>query len=96
MYPYVCIWWCLKDTPTNRLCTHSLGEEIPIPEDTDQKMPGDRPEHPVSTHYHLRGIVVHSGQASGGHYYSFIRLRCVCGGGAGVADGQALSTREGG
>ena len=95
MHLYVCIWWCLKDTPTTRLCTHSLGEEIPIPEDTDQKMPGDRPEHPVSTHYHLRGIVVHSGQASGGHYYSFIRLRCVCGG-AGVADEQALSTREGG
>ena len=23
--------------------------------------------------YRLRGIVVHSGQASGGHYYSFIR-----------------------
>ena len=27
------------------------------------------------TEYTLRGIVVHSGQASGGHYYSFIRYR---------------------
>ncbi len=27
------------------------------------------------TEYSLRGIVVHSGQASGGHYYSFIRYR---------------------
>ena len=28
-----------------------------------------------STFYRLRGIVVHSGQASGGHYYSFISYR---------------------
>ena len=56
----------------NTMC---VGEEIPIPEDTEQKMPGDKPERPVSTRYHLRGIVVHSGQASGGHYYSFIRMR---------------------
>ena len=54
------------------VCT---GENIPIPEDNDQKMPGDRPEQPVGTNYNLRGIVVHSGQASGGHYYSFIRMR---------------------
>ena len=30
--------------------------------------------------YELVGIVVHSGQASAGHYYSFIKVkRCVCG-----------------
>ena len=29
----------------------------------------------VSTRYHLTGIVVHSGQASGGHYYSYILHR---------------------
>ncbi|KAI4464478.1 ubiquitin carboxyl-terminal hydrolase [Holotrichia oblita] len=29
----------------------------------------------VCTKYHLSGIVVHSGQASGGHYYSYIRSR---------------------
>ncbi|CAH8591205.1 unnamed protein product [Dicrocoelium dendriticum] len=28
------------------------------------------------TRYTLRGVVVHSGQASGGHYYSFIRQFC--------------------
>lgn len=29
--------------------------------------------------YELVGIVVHSGQASAGHYYSFIKKkRCVC------------------
>ena len=35
------------------------------PEDLD---PG------VVRQYVLRGMVVHSGQASGGHYYSYIRL----------------------
>ena len=68
---------CLHNGPCVSCIYICTGEEIPIPEDSDQKMPGDRPEHPVSTHYHLRGIVVHSGQASGGHYYSFIRMRCV-------------------
>ena len=32
-------------------------------------------------HYEVMGIVVHSGQASAGHYYSFIkekRFVCVC------------------
>ena len=51
-------------------------------------MPGDRPETPVSTHYHLRGIVVHSGQASGGHYYSFIRVRY------GVRGGLCVNTES--
>lgn len=37
--------------------------------------PGDEPGEGVSTKYRLRGVVVHSGQASGGHYYSFINLR---------------------
>lgn len=31
-------------------------------------------EH-TQTHYQLSGIVVHSGQASGGHYYSYVLLR---------------------
>ncbi len=44
------------------------------------KTPGDEPGCGVSTQYRLRGVVVHSGQASGGHYYSFVRLRyCLCG-----------------
>lgn len=29
-------------------------------------------EEPATTKYQLTGIVVHSGQASGGHYFSFI------------------------
>ncbi len=29
--------------------------------------------------YHLAGVIVHSGQANGGHYYSFIRERSACG-----------------
>lgn len=27
----------------------------------------------INTTYRLAGVVVHSGQASGGHYYSYIR-----------------------
>jgi ubiquitin carboxyl-terminal hydrolase 9/24 len=29
-------------------------------------------EEPQTSKYQLTGIVVHSGQASGGHYYSYI------------------------
>ncbi len=36
-----------------------------------------RDEKPGSTVYNLVGVVVHSGQASGGHYYSYIIPRCV-------------------
>ncbi|KAL4715254.1 hypothetical protein ACJJTC_007836 [Scirpophaga incertulas] len=32
-------------------------------------------ENTPETHYQLSGIVVHSGQASGGHYYSYVLLR---------------------
>ena len=32
----------------------------------------------ISTKYKLVGVVVHSGQASGGHYYSFILHRWAC------------------
>ena len=34
-------------------------------------------EKPGSTVYNLVGVVVHSGQASGGHYYSYIIPRLV-------------------
>lgn len=43
--------------------------------DKEESRPGDEPGKGVSTKYRLRGVVVHSGQASGGHYYSFIYLR---------------------
>ena len=49
-------------------------------EDDKKSRPGDEPSLGVSTTYRLRGVVVHSGQASGGHYYSFIYLRWVGGG----------------
>lgn len=35
---------------------------------------GDGTQTP-ETNYQLSGIVVHSGQASGGHYYSYVLLR---------------------
>ena len=28
---------------------------------------------PAQCHYHLKGIVVHTGEIDGGHYYSFIK-----------------------
>ncbi|VDP86369.1 unnamed protein product [Echinostoma caproni] len=36
----------------------------------------ERDNNPTCTRYTLRGVVVHSGQAGGGHYYSFIRQYC--------------------
>ena len=34
---------------------------------------GEKSYADQSTQYTLKGIVVHSGQASGGHYYSYIK-----------------------
>lgn len=58
-----------------------LGEVMTDPEnnndaekDKEKKEEEALPEK-VSTHYKLRGIIVHSGQASGGHYYSYILQR---------------------
>lgn len=56
-------------------CTLHAGEEITTSEETDEKLPGDKPVPHVNTHYHLRGVVVHNGDGSGGRYYSFIRMR---------------------
>lgn len=36
---------------------------------------GEETNRDICTRYHLTGIVVHSGQASGGHYYSYILHR---------------------
>uniref|UniRef100_A0A671TG38 ubiquitinyl hydrolase 1 n=1 Tax=Sinocyclocheilus anshuiensis TaxID=1608454 RepID=A0A671TG38_9TELE len=41
------------------------------------------PEPPCSSRYRLVGVLVHSGQASGGHYYSYIIQRNGGGGGEG-------------
>ncbi len=35
----------------------------------------DGSNDPTTTKYQLTGIVVHSGQASGGHYFSYILHR---------------------
>ena len=45
-----------------------------IEEDSESDSPKSE-ESMQCSEYSLRGIVVHSGQASGGHYYSFIRFR---------------------
>ena len=55
--------------------THT-GEEIPDSaenkkEDKEKEMSSEN----MTTKYRLRGILVHSGQASGGHYYSFILVK---------------------
>uniref|UniRef100_A0A1X7TNC9 Ubiquitin carboxyl-terminal hydrolase n=1 Tax=Amphimedon queenslandica TaxID=400682 RepID=A0A1X7TNC9_AMPQE len=65
------------------------GERIPFTTtNTDTKKEGgggggggvkgegaDNDDPSMSTKYRLRGILVHSGQASGGHYYSFINVK---------------------
>ncbi|XP_066267004.1 ubiquitin carboxyl-terminal hydrolase 9X-like isoform X4 [Branchiostoma lanceolatum] len=47
------------------------GEEI----HGDDESPDNEDAEPPSTKYRLTGILVHSGQASGGHYYSYIIQR---------------------
>lgn len=68
----------------------SLGETIPDTskeatedkedeKDSDEGRSGEREKNDpiVGSQYQLRGILVHSGQASGGHYYSFMHIRCA-------------------
>ena len=42
---------------------------------SDENESGEEKGENVSTKYRLVGVVVHSGQASGGHYYSYILHR---------------------
>ena len=61
---------------------HTLGKGSDVDRDDSgeekpSNTPGDEPGGGVSTKYRLKGIVVHSGQASGGHYYSFIHVKWV-------------------
>ena len=42
---------------------------------TDENESGEEKGHSPCTKYRLVGVVVHSGQASGGHYYSYILHR---------------------
>lgn len=46
------------------------GEVIEVDEHPDE-------QNAITTKYQLTGIVVHSGQASGGHYFSYILHRYV-------------------
>ena len=74
----------LSNLPLRDLCFIS-GEVIPSNTDsppegqekTDQEKAKeeDTNKNDDKTHYRLRGIVVLRGQASGGHYYSFISYR---------------------
>ena len=61
---------------TLSLCHTHTGEEIP---DSAENKKEDKEKEMSSKHmttkYRLRGILVHSGQASGGHYYSFILVK---------------------
>jgi len=41
----------------------------------DENEEGEEKSEAGSTKYQLIGVVVHSGQASGGHYYSYILHR---------------------
>lgn len=43
----------------------------------DDLKPTHTPSH-LGTRYKLVGIIVHSGQANGGHYYSFVQHKYVC------------------
>lgn len=62
------------------------------PADTPQQPPAVTDPQSPSSRYRLVGVLVHSGQASGGHYYSYVIHRgegtVGTGGGGGVCDGE--------
>lgn len=51
------------------------GEEIQADERETSDLEEDIEDGNRCTKYRLIGVVVHSGQASGGHYYSYILQR---------------------
>lgn len=53
-------------------CFDCVGEVI---HDEREGSDDEEEEGSPSTRYRLVGVVVHSGQASGGHYYSYIAQR---------------------
>lgn len=65
----------LKESKLLETGENSEGKKTKEEEKVVTRSPGDEPGPGVSTKYKLRGVVVHSGQASGGHYYSFVNLR---------------------
>ena len=47
-----------------------------VDEEDVQNGGDDSPKlNPAQCYYHLKGIVVHTGEIDGGHYYSFIKER---------------------
>ena len=52
-----------------------VGEKIPDTNEEKKENEDEEKQVPMLTKYRLRGILVHSGQASGGHYYSFINVK---------------------
>ncbi|CAB1346501.1 unnamed protein product, partial [Coregonus sp. 'balchen'] len=59
------------------------GDDVNPENQVIQQNEPSEPEPPGSSKYRLVGVLVHSGQASGGHYYSYITQRNV-----GGADGE--------
>jgi len=53
------------------------GEEIEDDRDGNDSGKNIESDRPGSTKYRLVGVLVHSGQASGGHYYAYILQRCA-------------------
>lgn len=52
-------------------CTSDLREGVSSTEDSLSAVYSDEPMN--STVYHLHAVLVHQGQASGGHYWSYVR-----------------------
>jgi ubiquitin carboxyl-terminal hydrolase 9/24 len=48
-----------------------------IDDSTHDETKSTHNDNHLSTHYKLVGIIVHSGQANGGHYYSFVQHKSV-------------------
>lgn len=72
----------------NTLQTTKLNDQLEFPEELDMKpytkegLPDDGPNSPVKSHhpaayykYKLKGIVIHQGSATHGHYFSYIKER---------------------
>ena len=58
--------------------TVAAAEAAGVPVETPPLVSTAQPNRPDSCVYDLRGIVVHSGTANAGHYYSYIKVSGVC------------------
>lgn len=70
---YEILWMLIRKKVTNR-CYLLIARGLAQAEGDASLWEGGEERSP-ETHYQLSGIVVHSGQASGGHYYSYVLLR---------------------